>query len=34
VRWLTESSDPEAAARAVADAVASALERAGAAGQD
>lgn len=34
VRWLTESSDPEAAARAVADAVALALERAGAAGQD
>jgi thiamine-phosphate pyrophosphorylase len=29
VRWLTESADPEAAARAVADAVASALERAG-----
>jgi thiamine-phosphate pyrophosphorylase len=34
VRWLTESSDPKAAAQALSDAIAAAVEGAGGDGQD
>jgi len=34
VRWLTESPNPEVAARAVSEAIAAALEGAGGAAQD